>query len=313
MNKESILGMDICSHIRLSVIVPVYNAQTTLDSCLHSLSIVNDDDIEFIIVDDGSTDRSPLICDNFAQQDSRFKVFHKFNGGVSSARNCGLENAKGEWITFLDADDTALADILTFKPKALADLICFNWEYTTGEQEDEHLSDSIYVEETKRNFLNHHLVDFIFRCPWAKLFRNNIIRSRHLRFNVNYHVGEDTLFVLSYLEFCNTIETVDKVGYVYLRPIPSKYNLSYNEATSYLTTFMESYEQLNVNCQHLLLLLEYYYFTKMGSSSFCSCVQWEMCPAVRRIHSICWRSYSLKNRIKFLLYRCFSIFCFYDR
>ena len=97
---------------RLSIIIPVYNAEEYLDRCLHSIIDQGFTSYEVILVDDGSTDSSPLICDRYSATDPRFRTLHKPNGGVSSARNAGLELAKGEYIMFLDSDDWIDEDFL---------------------------------------------------------------------------------------------------------------------------------------------------------------------------------------------------------
>ena len=101
---------------RLSIIVPVYNAEEYLDRCLNSIMNQEYSSCEVILVDDGSTDSSPMICDRYSATDPRFRTIHKPNGGVSSARNAGLCLAKGEYIMFLDSDDVLL-------PAALEDMM----------------------------------------------------------------------------------------------------------------------------------------------------------------------------------------------
>lgn len=93
------------THPQISIIVPVYNAGRFLDKCVTSILSQSFSDFELLLVDDGSKDDSGVLCDLYAQKDARVKVFHKENGGVSSARNLGLDNAKGEWIAFVDSDD----------------------------------------------------------------------------------------------------------------------------------------------------------------------------------------------------------------
>ena len=100
------------SKIAISVIVPIYNAEAYLQSCLDSLRSQSFSDFEVWLIDDGSKDCSGKICDDFARVDPRFHVIHKPNGGVSSARNSGLEQANGEWICFVDADDTVGSNYL---------------------------------------------------------------------------------------------------------------------------------------------------------------------------------------------------------
>ena len=91
--------------ISISIIVPVYKAELFLPRCIDSILTQTFTDFELLLIDDGSPDNSGSICDEYALKDKRIRVFHKENGGVSSARNLGLDNAKGEWITFIDADD----------------------------------------------------------------------------------------------------------------------------------------------------------------------------------------------------------------
>ena len=96
----------------VSVIVPVYKAEKWLHRCVDSILAQTMEDFEVLLIDDGSPDRSGEICDEYAAKDSRVWVFHKENGGVSSARNLGLDNAQGEWISFIDSDDWVEVDYL---------------------------------------------------------------------------------------------------------------------------------------------------------------------------------------------------------
>lgn len=89
----------------LSIIIPVYNVEKYIKMCLDSLLRQKTTDIEFICIDDGSTDDSGIICEQYAKKDKRFRIFHKKNEGVSSARNLGLKMAKGEYIAWVDPDD----------------------------------------------------------------------------------------------------------------------------------------------------------------------------------------------------------------
>ena len=89
----------------LSVIIPVYRVEDTLDRCVESVVSQTFDSLEIVLVDDGSPDGCPLLCDQWAKRDSRIKVIHKENGGLSSARNAGLAAVTGEWVTFVDSDD----------------------------------------------------------------------------------------------------------------------------------------------------------------------------------------------------------------
>ena len=115
---------------KISVIVPVYNTEKYLHRCIDSILDQTFTDFELLLIDDGSTDSSGTICDEYAAKDSRVRVFHKENGGVSSARNMGLDNAYGEWITFVDSDDYLIDQsglTLLARTNIEADLIIFSY------------------------------------------------------------------------------------------------------------------------------------------------------------------------------------------
>ena len=98
---------------KVAIIVPVYNVEKYLQRCIESILTQTETDFELLLIDDGSKDKSGLICDEYAQKDERVNVIHKENGGVSSARNLGIEKANGEWICFIDADDYVRQDFLS--------------------------------------------------------------------------------------------------------------------------------------------------------------------------------------------------------
>lgn len=98
--------------MKLSIIIPVYRTQDTLERCLESILQQSFTDYEMILVDDGSDDGSPQLCDEYARKDARIRVIHKENGGLSDARNAGIREARGEYITFVDSDDTMVDNTL---------------------------------------------------------------------------------------------------------------------------------------------------------------------------------------------------------
>lgn len=123
--------------IFISIIVPVYNVEKYLRECLDSISQLKAVTWEAILVDDGSTDTSGQICDEYAKQDSRFRVIHQKNAGVSAARNAGLEAAEGEWIWFVDSDDSINPDFTIVNPEVMenADYVLFD-KHTFKDGED---------------------------------------------------------------------------------------------------------------------------------------------------------------------------------
>ena len=128
---------------KVSVIVPVYNVEKYIGMCIESILKQSFPDFEIILVDDGSRDNSGIICDKYATEDSRVRVLHQPNGGVTSARCNGVKNAKGEWITFVDADDTLPVDALkTIEEKKISS-ICMNDTPYCSDREFEEMKETI--------------------------------------------------------------------------------------------------------------------------------------------------------------------------
>ena len=205
---------------RLSIIVPVYNAEDYLDRCLVSILEQDFASYEVILVDDGSTDSSPMICDRYSATDPRFRTIHKVNGGVSSARNAGLDLAKGEYIMFVDSDDSLLPDSLEmmFEHIVGEDLAVGGYtvyiEGTPGREvmprksmtfkgEDMNI---FYDENIRRNC---EMLD----APWSKIFRRKTIGN--LRFCEDLSYAEDKLFVFSFLSRCSSAATCSFPVYAY--------------------------------------------------------------------------------------------------
>ena len=209
--------MDKC---RLSIIVPVYNAEDYLDRCL--ISIVEQDFVsyEVILVDDGSSDSSPLICDRYSAADPRFRTIHKKNGGVSSARNAGLDLAKGEYIMFVDSDDALLPDSLEmmFEHVTDEDMVVGGYTvYISGVPGREVLPrrNHSYRGEDMNVFYNENIRKNceMLDAPWSKIFRRKTIGN--LRFCEDLSYAEDKLFVFSFLAICSSACTCPFPVYAY--------------------------------------------------------------------------------------------------
>lgn len=183
----------------VSVIVPVYNASATLPRCVDSVLTQTIQDVELLLVDDGSTDRSGALCDGLARVDKRIRVLHQKNSGPSAARNNGLRAAAGEWVVFLDADDT-MSPVLLESALAAAqsepDRLVL-WPYGDSPAS---LAQTLASEGTALDFsaVAHIQMDNLLPMPWNKLFRLSVIRSAHLSFDPRYSLGEDLLFCLDY-------------------------------------------------------------------------------------------------------------------
>lgn len=192
----------------ISIIVPVYNAEKYLNRCVDSITAQTFTDWECLLIDDGSTDKSPAICDEYTKRDSRIRVFHSKNGGVSAARNKGIRNAMGKWISFIDSDDyimrkTALADYIERSSncpnvgllwcnhinmeKGIMYLSHFHYEKATYSMSDDIIR-SLYKDGLLR-----------YVTCWGKFFRMDIIRDGAISFPENINQFEDYCFVLDYI------------------------------------------------------------------------------------------------------------------
>lgn len=183
--------------MQISIIIPVYNASRYLRECMDSVLAQTFGDFEVLLVDDGSTDGSGEACDGYARQDGRIRVFHKENGGVSSARNLGLDHARGEWICFADADDWLEPDCLETlmahaSPKV--DLVVADFAPFGNVFDTEPLPDRYYAPEEWGTFCANYLRIMALTTPWNKLFRAEVIRNNSLRFDTKMHFNEDYLF-----------------------------------------------------------------------------------------------------------------------
>lgn len=207
----------------ISIIVPVYNSEKTLHRCIDSILCQTFNDWELLLIDDGSKDSSGGICDDYAEKYERIKVFHKENGGASSARNLGLDNVCGEWVTFCDSDDFVYPDWLRHYVENISDdvdLICQGFEcdkVLIDELKDTRVFGLNYKGNVKDGVL---LLNGIYSLGYTvvKLFRHNVIESNQLRFDVRYNYWEDQEFCFKYFCCINNIVCTDKVGYFYFLP-----------------------------------------------------------------------------------------------
>lgn len=166
----------------ISVIVPVYNVEKYLNKCVKSVLAQSYPDFELILVDDGSADNCPAMCDEFAEEDSRVRVIHKENGGLSSARNAGVEQAGGDFVFYLDSDDyieeTALEELLFAQKETGADIVVGNYYYTY----DDHESLAEVFEKPVRQFSNQDamlqlVTGKIQTFAWGKLIRKKAAKK----------------------------------------------------------------------------------------------------------------------------------------
>lgn len=314
---------------KVSIIVPVYNAKDYLHRCVDSILAQTFTDFELLLIDDGSTDSSDLICDEYAIRDSRVKVFHKENGGVSSARNLGLDNAIGEWITFVDSDDWIdqhfLSNFLIDNIYEV-DLVISYARYVGGR-------DQMSLAKYDTRFVDGKDINTLFlendlawqTSPWAKLYKRDKCES--LRFTEGMHIGEDLVFLYRYIMVCDTIYVSGEEYYNYdisrecslTRSIGNIDDELFAHNNIYITldTLIDKYNIIDTNVLNKIGWIKSYYVHRVLNSLYKS-------PRVSRkqrceiIKSLDIETYIKQTKfalfkeriIQYLLHR--KLYCLYD-
>lgn len=201
----------------VSIIVPVYNVEEYLPMCLDSIINQSYKKIEVILVDDGSTDNSGKICDEYAEKDERIKVIHKTNSGVSGARNHGMRVAQGRYIGFIDSDDTVdkmYIEVLVSsysKPDIELSICNIRDIYPNKISEKREITKQLFG---KFNDDYYKLINLL-RVPVVKLYRADILKGHKLFFQENVNSGEDQIFNFQYFRFVKLYHYNDVALYNY--------------------------------------------------------------------------------------------------
>lgn len=203
----------------VSITVPIYKTEKYLENCINSLINQTYSNIEIILVDDGSPDECPRICDLYAEKDSRIKVIHAENGGASAARNRGIKASKGEYIVFCDSDDYVAPQWCEYLLKAAqshrnAAIFC-NIFIT---EEENAVTDIKYDEPQIRKTSYYEMYKSNrFSFSVNKIFRKDIISDNNLLFDKKYYVSEDSYFAIEYLKYCNEQIYIENPLYYYVQ------------------------------------------------------------------------------------------------
>lgn len=204
---------------KVSVIVPIYKVEKYLRRCVDSIINQEYKDLEIILVDDGSPDNCPKICDEYAQKDARIKVVHKENGGLSSARNAGLMVASGDWITFIDSDDYITEDysnMLMQVQKLDFDVICLPYYEIKNK--------NVTLKTPKR--INKITIDNInfgkvfsgcYNSAWSKLFNHKFLTDNNLYYDEDFRFAEDLRHSMEMYTCAKQIKFCNIPYYMYYR------------------------------------------------------------------------------------------------
>lgn len=211
----------------ISVIVPVYNAEKSIEKCVSSIVKQNFADMEILLIDDGSQDASGALCDKLAEEDGRVRVVHKKNGGVSAARNSGMDFAAGKYILFVDSDDYLpefyVEELVKTQEEFGETAFCWTAMQIVSENQSMREEWISYSEEIcsvadRRDVLKFS-ARYLLNSPVNKLYHTDIIKKRQLRMKEEISIAEDLLFNLQYLDAAGECQVVilNKVPYYYVR------------------------------------------------------------------------------------------------
>lgn len=225
---------------RISVIVPVYNSSEYLRPCVESVLTQSNADFELILIDDGSTDRSAEICDQYASADSRVRCMHVKNSGVSAARNLGLSLATGEYVTFVDSDDMllpgALAIISDYVNNKSIDIIQFGLTRNLGNKV------STTPVMTPDKYVKN---GYLQVCAGGSVIKNLLIKDHNVYFDETLSLAEDQIFIMRVVNLSTTVMRLSEVLYFYRdnitsathRPVPDKIWTSAEKLLCFKTEF----------------------------------------------------------------------------
>ena len=288
-----------------SVIIPVHNTEQYLPFCIESVLNQSFPDFELLLIDDGSSDRSGLICDEFADEDSRIRVIHQENGGVCSARNKGIEVSRGQFIVFIDADDYIDNHHLNHLLSSDSDLVL------TGVQKFGANSNGIIPQKTS-SFTIDELpyywntpprMNYLYCFSCSKRFRGDVIRNNGIRFNESLFFSEDLCFNMSYYSFANSFTELPFADYMYRIESISrdeKFKMNASQLIQHYeqldSCFQQLYDRIGKESlsfvqdnTNLRLMRKFYYYLMQDSIDFSTFVQ-----NIRSFRDRDWAGYMMR-------------------
>lgn len=251
--------------LKLSIVVPVYNIEKDLPSCLDSILMQDFEDYELLLINDGSTDTSGAICDNHALKDNRIKVYHQKNAGVSAARNLGIEKAQGEWVCFVDGDDTLYFNSLSIiinktNTYKLEMIIAKSFIFKSRQTKTERYKfDKTFLD---KNFDGYKLItekSYKRGSVCGCLFKLNFLKENKLYFPIGLKNGEDSLFMSLVYLYAKDIFFQDQIFYlVNEREGSASRSWSFERVykmvdnIQFINSYIENHPNLNEKQKHIL-------------------------------------------------------------
>ena len=208
----------------VSIIVPVYNAQSHLSRCLESICGQEYKDLELIVINDGSKDKSLPVCEEFRKKDSRILLVDKANSGVSDTRNLGLKLAGGKYVQFVDSDDWLTADATKLMVRAAeetgCDMVIADFYRVVGEmvsRKGDIDADQVIGREAFVGFMMENPADYYYGVLWNKLYRRSLVEAHGIRMDAKLSWCEDFLFNLEYVRYATTFYALRTPVYYYVK------------------------------------------------------------------------------------------------
>lgn len=295
----------------VSIIIPVYNAERTLCKCLDSILEQEFNNYEIILVNDGSKDSSLDICNEYGSKHHNISVINQNNAGVSSARNAGLDIAKGDWITFIDSDDYIEDGFFNCLDTYNEDLIILNSKNLSPSG---NISDSLFSKTNKQlheknsitHFISNNIDNMLFRGPCSKFYKKGLIKD--LRFDTNMKIGEDSHFVFRYLYNIKSIQYLGNEAHYIIRLSDQESNVKYSSSIDY------SIDSLRKLFQAYCYLQAIYPITNKGFVSYLGYFKlicrderdknprkWWKNKYVKEMYQFTWKYLSLSQKVKYFI------------
>lgn len=261
----------------LSIIIPVYNASKYISACLDSIQACSMDTMECLMIDDGSSDDSALICQSYEEKDSRFRLIKKKNGGVSSARNKGLELAAGRYVMFMDADDYLDTSqwplLMKHVQESENDFTAF--AYTTLEEDGSTEKEcfalggaDVSTDQAVAQELMY--ASSQFNTCWGKLFLKDIIDLHGISFRRDLPIGEDFIFTAEYFKHCRTFYiSNESILYYRQHGDSAMHKYSMSEHLDFLKILFDFNKDCVLECGEVELIPKMYlYYFRMVTNLF---------------------------------------------
>ena len=289
----------------ISVVIPMYNCKNTIERCVNSIICQTYENIEIILVDDGSTDDTYIKCNEMKKKDERIKIIRKENGGVSSARNIGIKQARGIFITFIDADDYIRKDYISTLYNNMGD-------------NDLVISNAIIIKNNSSKKFNRL---FMARCvnykravemllsdkffqstPWGKMYKTEL--AKRVKFDEKMSIAEDHKFLIDYISISKKIKLIPFYGYIYVinENSLSRANEKYIDEIFYCSDLIKKYENTKYEkfaINHYLNIVKSYVAGKSFSDEEKKIIKNDLIK-YRRNYSIV-KMNSIKEKIKYYL------------